>query len=322
MQSPSPAIEEIRRARPLLGTLVEIRAAAPGASARLHAAVDAAFAAIALVQNLMSYHESSSELSRLNRAAASQPQQVSVHTYAVLAAALRLARLSDGAFDPCIGAHLETWGYLPANAPASGSGTFREVELLEECAVRFRRPVRLDLGGIAKGYAVDLAVQTLAQHGVEEIVVNAGGDLRASGARTHRVCVRHPLVPLAAGCELELTGAALATSAAYFSRRRLGAQEVSALLDPRNGRPYLNEASVSVRAPDCMSADALTKVVLFAPESVAQRALAACDAQALILQPDAAPCAGQRARAAEATVPPGACRAPRAARAARRLRVQ
>src|SRR3974390_1245596 len=114
MQSPSPAIEEIRRARPLLGTLVEIRAAAPGASACLHAAVDAAFAAIALVQNLMSYHESSSELSRLNRAAASQPQQVSVHTYAVLAAALRLARLSDGAFDPCIGAHLETWGYLPA----------------------------------------------------------------------------------------------------------------------------------------------------------------------------------------------------------------
>jgi thiamine biosynthesis lipoprotein len=322
MRSPLPAIEEIRRARPLLGTLVEIRAAAPGPSARVHAAVDAAFEAIAVVQRLMSYHEPGSELSRLNLTAASQPQQVSVHTYAVLAAALRLAQLSEGAFDPCVGAHLEAWGYLPAKAPQSGSGTFRDVELLEACAVRLRRPVRLDFGGIAKGYAVDLAVQTLAQHGVEEIVVNAGGDLRVSGARTHRVRVRHPLAPLAAGHEFELTGAALTTSAAYFSRRRLGSQEVSALLDPRSGRPYLEDASVSVRAPDCMSADALTKVVLFAPESVAQRALAACGAQALILRPDAAPCVAQLARAAAVVVPRGACRAPHAARARRRLRVQ
>jgi thiamine biosynthesis lipoprotein len=322
MRSPLPAIEEIRRARPLLGTLVEIRAAAPGPSARLHAAVDAAFEAIALVQRLMSYHEPGSELSRLNRAAASQPQHVSIHTYSVLVAALRLARLSEGAFDPCVGTQLEAWGYLPADAPASASGTFRDVELLEACTVRFQRPVRLDFGGIAKGYAVDLAVQTLAQHGIEEIVVNAGGDLRASGARTHRVWVRHPLVPFAAGHELELTGAALATSAAYFSRRRLGSQEVSALLDPRSGRPYLNEASVSVRAPDCMSADALTKVVLFAPESVAQRTLAACGAQAIILQPDAAPCVGPLARAAAATVPPSACRAPRAPRARPRPQVQ
>jgi thiamine biosynthesis lipoprotein len=322
MRSPLPAIEGIRRARPLLGTLVEIRAAAPGPPARLHAAVDAAFEAVELVQRLMSYHEPDSELSRLNRAAASQPQQVSVHTYSVLAAARRLARLSEGAFDPCIGAHLETWGYLPANAPASGSGTFRDVELLEQCAVRFQRPLRLDLGGIAKGYAVDLAVQTLAQHGIEEIVVNAGGDLRVSGTRTYRVCVRHPLVPFAAGHELELTGAALATSAAYFSRRKLGPQEVSALLDPRSGRPYLNEASVSVRAPDCMSADALTKVVLFAPASVAQRALAACGAQAIILQPDAAPCVRPLARAAEAAVPPGAYRAARAAPARPRPQVR
>jgi thiamine biosynthesis lipoprotein len=171
---------------------------------------------------------------------------------------------------------------------------------------------------------VDLAVQMLLQRGVEEVVVNAGGDLRASGARTHRVCLRHPLMPLAAGRELELTEAALATSAAYFSRRRRGSQEVSALLDPRSGRPYLDEASVSVRAADCMSADALTKVVLFASESIAQRALAACGAQALILQPDAdaVPHVAHPARAAAGVVPRGACRARRAPRAHPRLRAQ
>jgi thiamine biosynthesis lipoprotein len=82
--------------------------------------------------------------------------------------------------------------------------------------------------------------------------------------------------------------AALATSAAYYSRRRLATGEVSALLDPRSALPYLGYDSVSVRAADCMSADALTKVVLFALPAFAERALAACSAQAYVLTPAAA----------------------------------
>ena len=77
-----------------------------------------------------------------------------------------------------------------------------------------------------------------------------------------------------------MQNAALATSAAYFSQR--GA--ASALINPRSGTPYLGERSVSVRASDCMAADALTKVVLFAPESVACACLEAYAAQAYILQ--------------------------------------
>jgi FAD:protein FMN transferase len=304
MQSPSPLAEraqpggsaglvsEVRRARPLLGTLVQVRAAGPHTDAQLHAAVGAAFAAVERVQQLMSYQDPRSELSRVNRDAVGCEQRIDAEFYAVLEAALRFAALSHGAFDPCIGDHLEEWGYLPRSAPASGDagargGTWRDVRLLGDCRVRLERAVRLDLGGIAKGYAVDRAVNALQLAGIERILVNAGGDLRIAGPWAQQVWLRHPQAPHLSAGTLRLSNAALATSAAYYSRRRSPRGEVSALLDPSTARPYTQAGSVSVRAADCMSADALTKIVLFAPPQVAEQALAACAAQGYV-QPAAA----------------------------------
>ncbi len=167
-------------------------------------------------------------------------------------------------------------------------GSWRDVQLIDSDRVRCARPLRLDLGGIAKGYAVDCAVHALQRTGIEKILVNAGGDLRIAGPWEQRVRLRHPQAPHLAAGVLTLRDAALATSAAYYSRRLLGSGEVSALLDPRRALPYLGHHSVSVRAPDCMSADALTKVVLFAPPKCAEQALAACSAQACVLAPAAA----------------------------------
>jgi len=154
--------------------------------------------------------------------------------------------------------------------------------------VRFGRPLRLDLGGIAKGYAVDRAVHALQSAGVEDILVNAGGDLRIAGRWTQNLRLRHPQAPHLSAEILTLRNAALATSATYYSRRRLGSGDVSALLDPRSAMPYIDSGSVSVRAADCMSADALTKVVLFATPEFAEQALAACGAQAFVQSPAAA----------------------------------
>ncbi len=305
MPSPSQAAErtrastgacfdnEVRRARPLLGTLVEIRAAGAHTEVRLHAAIEAAFAAVERVQALMSYHDPASELSRINREALTRELQIDTETYLVLEAALRFAALSNGAFDPCIGDRLEQWGYLPPSVPDAGSvgalgGTWRDVRLLGPGCVRFGRPVRVDLGGIAKGYAVDRAVQALQGAGIEKILVNAGGDLRIAGPWEQRVSLRHPQWPHLSADVLSLRNAALATSAAYFSRRCLSFGEVSALLDPRSATPYTEEGSFSVRAADCMSADALTKVVLFAKPEVAEQALAECGAQAYVQLPPAA----------------------------------
>jgi thiamine biosynthesis lipoprotein len=278
---------EIIRARPMLGTLVNIQASGPGS--RIHGAVNSAFAAIEHVQRLMSYHCPGSELSMLNRDAALRPIQVHADTYCVLSAALRFARLSEGAFEPCVGGELEHWGYLPLRgAPlecgAGDKADWRDVELLPERRVRFRRPLRLDLGGIAKGYAVDQAVRALQDGGACVALVNAGGDLRIWGSQTRSISVRHPLAPEFAACTVPLRNAALATSGSYYSRRRLPGGEVSALVEPRCRAPHLAVSSVSVRAPDCLSADALTKVLLFARPQVAERALATCGADAFVQQ--------------------------------------
>ena len=318
MPSPSPSTE-IRRARPLLGTLVEIRASAGGPLADLQAAIDAAFAAVERVQRLMSFHDATSEVSALNRDALQQPLRVDAQTWAVLAAAQRLSQLSEGAFDISIGARLQAWGYLPATgkrrhsrrpmplARAAGEGgtnrgaiggvraasgsscspaaNWTDIELLDDSRVRFHRPLLIDLGGIAKGYAVDCAIETLRQAGVDAALVNAGGDLRALGQQPQPVHLRHPQHPALAAHALSLCNEALATSANYYSRRTSPMGEVSPLLDPRSRRPWLGSASVSVRAADCISADALTKVVLFAAPEMAERVLAAYEAQAYVQQP-------------------------------------
>jgi FAD:protein FMN transferase len=299
MQLPSPPSErapvpaagsrgteliEVKRARPLLGTLVEIRATAQLQASRLHAAIDAAFDRIELVHRLMSYHDPESDLSRLNRCGAGCAHSVDPHTYEVLSAALHFARLSGGAFDPCVAEQLEQWGYLPVASSASAAASWRDIELLSGYRVRLNRPARLDLGGIAKGYAVDLAAEMLQCANVHEIVVNAGGDMRVAGERAHPVNLRHPRALTAIPSAVQLRNNALATSGAYFSRRVSSRRPVSALLDPRTREPYVVNNSVSVRAPTCMTADALTKVVLFAPASIAERVLDECSAEAFVLQ--------------------------------------
>src|SRR5690349_1263313 len=108
----------VRRARPLLGTLVEISAAGVDERA-LVTAIGSAFSAVEKIQALMSYHDPFSELSRLNAAAHHEPTEVSAWTFAVLRTAQRLAAESDGVFDVTIAPRLASWGYLP-RVPANG----------------------------------------------------------------------------------------------------------------------------------------------------------------------------------------------------------
>ncbi len=274
----------LRRARPSLGTIVEISVNDRRRDSQLHDALDAAFSDIERVHALMSFQTPDSELSRLNGDAIVRPRQVDPHTYAVFQAALRMAALSGGAFNPCIAPSLEKWGLLPRSKAAAGlAGSWRHIELLPGCRIRYAGPVRVDLGGIAKGYAVDLAVRSLRRSGIENMVVNAGGDLRVAGPESHDVRLRHPSAPLCSTHTLDLRNAALATSAGYFSRRAGVAGEVSALVNPRDGTPYLGGRSISVRAENCMTADALTKVVLFAPPAIAETVLDQFDAVAYVI---------------------------------------
>jgi thiamine biosynthesis lipoprotein len=179
---------------------------------------------------------------------------------------------------------LQEWGLLPAaEVTVDPAGSWRDIELLPGRRIRYARQVQVDFGGIAKGYAVDLAVRSLQESGIENIVVNAGGDLRAAGCHSHSIRLRHPRAPLHCAHSIELCNAALATSADYFSRRAFAGGDVSALVNPRDNKPHLGGRSVSVRAENCMTADALTKVVMFAPAAIAQTVLAANRAAAYLI---------------------------------------
>ncbi|MGZ3184280.1 MAG: FAD:protein FMN transferase [Telluria sp.] len=273
-----------RRARPLLGTLVEVTVAEAGAHAAADTAIAAAFDAVERVHKLMSFHDAASDISRFNRAAAGTQVPVDAHTWRVLALALRVQEASAGAFNIACAPRLVEWNCLPAPAPAPATfDASRPVFTLDEVgSVRKISEGWIDVGGIAKGYAVDLAVQALEEAGIASGCVNAGGDLRAFGAHAFAVQVRDPRAPGRAGLQLEVRNEALATSASYFSARQAGAQRVSALVDGRSGAALDLPCSVTVIAPGCALADALTKPVLATGDS-AHPALAAFGARAHII---------------------------------------
>ncbi|MBT9568936.1 MAG: FAD:protein FMN transferase [Thiobacillus sp.] len=281
---PAAADYAMKRARPLLGTLVEIGAQG-GSEADVNRAISRAFAAVETIHRLMSFHDPASDVSRLNRTGMGCIC-VDPHTWHVLDVARSLSDATDGVFDVSVAPALVRYGYLPNHADfpqPDPDAHWRHIELLPDCRVRLTRPVQIDLGGIAKGYAVDCAIHALEDAGMTAGRVNAGGDLRLFGTGTETIHVRHPrnatrLMPLC-----QMSEGAIATSALYFSERRLEGRPVSPLIDARTRGACTDSSSVSVLADDCIVADALTKVVFARPEA-AWAALNQFGAHAVVLE--------------------------------------
>ena len=277
--------EVFRRVRPWLGTLVEIRLEGCTPERAAHAC-ERAFVEIAAIHRLMSFQEAGSDLTRLHRAAAGTAVLVDRRTREVLEWALRIAAASDGCFDPTVAAQQVAWGRLPrpVSLAADPGATWRDIELVGIDRVRFARPLWIDLGGIAKGYAVDRAQEILADSGATQSMVNAGGDLRVAGTpacvnvRTH--------AGLAPSARLELADAALATSAPSVRGNGESMVGGSPHVHGRTRRPLVSRRSVSVVAERCVAADALTKVVMAGSNRLASRVLRHFSAQAAVYQDD------------------------------------
>lgn len=270
------------RARPLLGTLVEI--AARGLDAAR--AVEAAFLVVEEVHRLMSYHDPGSDVSRINRGAAGHGVKVSSHTWHVLQAARRLAEMSQGLFDITVAPTLTTLGFLPRHPGfrrVSPQGNWRHVELLPDSHVRLTRQVRIDLGGIAKGYAVDRAVDALASMGVRAARVNAGGDLRVFGTQAQKIRLRLPGAPTELWPLMSIHDGAVATSADYFTGYWRHGRWVTPLIHPHTRASSVRGRSVTVLARDCLTADALTKIVHADPHGVSA-VLMSTSARALLCE--------------------------------------
>ncbi|MDE2061467.1 MAG: FAD:protein FMN transferase [Bradyrhizobium sp.] len=262
------ASNSVRRARPLLGTFVEIEAAGSFQPDVL-SAVEAAFEAVSTVHQLMSFHDPDSDVGRLNREAHVRPVPVHALTFEVLEAALEMNGRSNGIFDVAVAPGLQAAGILPKTGRdvslTAEPGATDAIMLLEGNVVGFRDAgVRIDLGGIAKGFAVDRALSILRERGVVNAIVNAGGDLACFGEETRTVCIRHPRDPGRIVCQIQLVDAALATTARRFDPFHSTETATPAIIDPRATVAACANDGATVRAASCMIADALTKVVMIA----------------------------------------------------------
>lgn len=264
----------LRRARPLLGTLVEISVLdTPGQEA--DAIIDEAFAAVAEVHRLMSFHDVNSDISRLNREASARPVRVHPWTFEVLRTAIELRDRSSGLFDISVAPALQELGLLPANlgyrsAPPIQTPSAGKFEVLPDRQIRFREPsVRIDLGGIAKGFAVDRAVEVLQDCGVSSGLVNAGGDLAAFGGNPHQIYIRDPRDPRRLICQVKVSNGALASTGGRFDLFCSATISGSTVIDPRTRRPVATISGATVCARSCMIADALTKIVMISGKSAA-----------------------------------------------------
>ncbi len=253
LAEPSTATHLRKRAKPLLGTIVEIAIQTEDEIAFVKA-TNAAFARVEEIHRAMSFHERTSDLSAIANAASGTTLRVSADTWKTLSLSLEIEALSNGAFNPTVAPMLVQRGLLPppgnGEVPASSS-LAASISLQDNNQIRILKRVWIDLGGIAKGYVVDAAVETLQAHGVNAGVVNAGGDLRVFGDLEHTLAVRAPSEPNQVIAIATLENLSCATTAMYY-----------AAADTTVGtRDHAQYESVSVIASSCAVADALTKIV-------------------------------------------------------------
>ena len=278
----------VRRTVPVMGTIAELGVVDDDAVAG-HAAIDAAIAELRRVEWMMSRYSPTSDVGRANRVAARDAVDVSPPTAAVLEAAVAWAIASDGAFDPCIGRAVELWDVEHRTTPPpaadvrrlAGRHLYRALDLDGGARPRVRltdREAAIDLGGIAKGYAVDLAADALRRRGVARGIVNVGGDLYAIGRSEDgdpwRVGVRSPADPGGLMATLEVADAAVATSGDYERFFEYRGRRYHHLLDPETAAPRVSAAhSVTVRASSCIDADAAATAVFGLDRADAARLL-------------------------------------------------
>jgi thiamine biosynthesis lipoprotein len=230
----------LRRAQPWLGTIVSIDLVVDAGTAQVAHAFARAFAAIERVHASMSVQSSRSDVARFNGSSAGTLVTCDPWTIDVLELAQRLQTASNGLFDPALG--------------TSRAAAYRIVD--RRSIVKLEDGCRLDLGGIAKGYAVDRAVVELRACGIRRGLVNAGGDLRAFGSGAWPVLVRNQRDEVRS--HLSLERGSMATSQYRLGRSPYRDDE---LVAPARRAVHAIDGTITVAAPRCVLADALTKVV-------------------------------------------------------------
>jgi len=256
----------------IMGTAIHVELWSDDRAAA-HAAIDAVMQEMHRIDALMSPYKEASELSRINRDAAREPVPVCAELFELLVRSVKFSELSCGAFDITYASAGHLYDYRrrirPTEAELAAAREaigFRHLQLdAAQRTVRFARDgVRIDLGGFAKGYAVDNGAAILARQGVRHAAVAAGGDSRMLGDRRGRpwvIGVRDPRREGEVVALVPVEDAAVSTSGDYERFFDDGDERCHHLIDPRTGKSPRAVHSVSVIAPDGLTAEALSKTV-------------------------------------------------------------
>lgn len=259
-------IHRIQKSKLFMDTVVRIEVATESPADEAEARIDRAFNAFRMVEQACSRFSPDSELMRASKLVG-VPVPVSPYVYEPLKFALAFAEQTGGLFDPAIGGTMERLGfnrhYLSGkliDSPSADSVSYRDVVLDDQArTLRLRKPLVIDLGAVAKGFAIDLAAEELKPF--ERFAVNAGGDLFAGGSDDRRnvwkIGIRHPHHEDRIVETVEVSNEAVCTSGSYERTSPLQ-NGVHHIIDPRTGVSREDWTSCSVIAPYAMMADAFS----------------------------------------------------------------
>ena len=289
---------EISATKYLLGTKIDLLVLHTKVS-EARKACYLAFREIERIETVLSSHLDDSEIARLNKAAGRRAVKISDETMAILQRAKSYSAQLDGLFDISIGALTELWGFssdhevrlpdfdrLTALRRAAG---FQKIVLNNADTTAFLSDslLQIDLGGIAKGYAIDRAASVLREQGIDHFLINAGGDILTSGHKSDGkdwlVGVKHPRKADALLAKFPLTDQAVATSGDYERFAIIDGKRYHHILDPQTGFPADSCQSVTVIASTAEQADVWATYLFVLGPSRFQRAVAAGEVQAMLV---------------------------------------
>lgn len=271
-----------RQSKALMDTYVTVTVVSDSKD-KAEKAVKDAFSAIERFGALINFFSDKSELSEINRNAGIRPVKVSALTLDVVEKGLYVAARSGGAFDPTIGPEVHMWDFHKKIKPPDADirknlplVNYRNVALDRDESTVFlkKKGMMLDLGGIAKGYGADLAVEVLRRHGIRDGIVAVAGDIKTFGLKpdgsSWNVGIENPRQKDASDeilATVRLSDKAISTSGDYQRYFISGGRRYHHLLDPRTGYPAMSCRSVSVIADKAVFTDAFaTAVFILGPE--------------------------------------------------------
>lgn len=249
----------------LMGTYVEVISPKKQAG-------EIVFNEVKRIENLLSKYKENSEISQLNK---NGVLRASPDTFFIMQKAKQFWLDSNGAFDATVGPVMDIWGFsdkqyrLPSDNEIKNAlkkvGFDKIILNNSGNLIKFKVPgMKVDLGGIAKGYALDCAVKKLNQAGVKDCLINAGGQIYCLGARFGKHWAIGIQDPRRGGylSKIELFNQAIATSGDYQQYFEKDKKRYSHIMDPKVGRPVDSGViSVTIIAPDALTADALSTAV-------------------------------------------------------------